>query len=1403
MRTNRTLRVLQSGFGLLVMLGLIISFIPPGQAVADHTEEPSSVTIAGSLQSELGCSGDWQADCALTHLTYEVLDEVWQASWEIPVGVYEYKATLNDSWDENYGLNATQNGSNITLNLDSTRTVKFYYSHHTHWVTDNVNSVIATVPGSFQSELGCAGDWDPSCLLSWLQDPDGDGVYAFTSTSLPAGSYEAKVAIDESWDVNYGAGGEQNGANIAFTVPLDGVEMRFVYDATTHLLTITAGNQSYPDNNVEWDGVQHNSRDLLYRTPGGAVPFGTPVTLRLRTFHNDVTAAGLRVYDLNNNSQTIYDMLPAATDVACYQVGLEARTCDFWETTLEEGAPNNLWYRFIVIDGSDTDYYADNTSALDGGLGAPTDEPLDNSYALMFYDPAFSTPDWARTAVIYQIFPDRFRNADPDNDPQTGDERYDDPVLALDWNILPEGYCRNYADALENCPWRFDDTPPDYSPTIEGPRGRDYFGGDLQGVIEKLPYLRSMGVNAIYFNPIFAAQSNHRYDTEDYYQIDPALGDLEDFEQLITQANRFGIRIILDGVFNHMSSDSPIFDRYLDYETLGACEAADSDYRDWFSFRAPGASEPAPCAPSTPDGDDTFYDGWFGFDSIPVINKSNPEVQDYFLTNPDSVSRYWLYNGASGWRQDVMGDASFPTGYWETFREIVKTEYPETLIIGELWQKDSTLLRYLRGDRADTTMNYRLRDAVLGLLSPGSFDSKGFGDSGRIISMSEFAARIASIQEDYPEGAYFTLMNLLGSHDTERLLWALTPGSQTTADKEENPANLAQGQRRQQIAALIQYSMPGAPTIYYGDEVGVTGDDDPDDRRTFPWIDSGGEANYNISRIYRTLAILRKKLPALTEGDLRVLVADDTANTVAYGRKTTSQAALVVINRSTEARTISIPVEGYLPEGTRLNSLYWAGPKSPAFSMLVRNGQIQVSLPAMSALLLATNITDLLPPPAPTTLRVVEEGSQQVSLAWSAVAKASGYNLYRSPLSGGGWVRVNSTPLTSLSFTDTGLRNARLYYYVVTALDERGNESAFSDQVSAMPHYLIGWANLQWPPTIDHIISAIDRTDYIYGQVWIDGATSEPGLTDGLLAQVGYGPLGTNPDAHPDWLWGDATFNVDAGNNDEFMASLLPDQLGNFDYVYRYTTTNGRDWLYADLNGPIVTGALPSNPGKLTVLPSEDTLAPTVPSGLRVTAASPAGVELAWDSTLDDPTLYGYEIRRSDTSGGPYITLALVVGATTFVDTDVVQGATYFYVVRAVDTSFNRSADSAEVEATAELRSVSVVFNVTVPDTTDATGLMVYIAGSLDRLDGGLPQWDPVGVVLTRVSPTLWTITLTGQEGVQIDYKYTLGSWDYVEKGATCEELSNRQLTLSYGASGVQTVNDTVLNWRNVSPCGN
>lgn len=221
----------------LVMLGLLgaaLLFAAPAGATS-----PASVTIVGSLQSELGCGGDWDPTCAATHLTYDANDDVWQGPFSLLAGNWEYKAALDDAWTVNYGLHATPDGANIPLNLAASTTVKFFYDDKTHWVTDNVGSVIATAAGSYQSELGCSGDWDPGCLRSWLEDPDGDGIYTFSTTALPPGSYDAKVAINESWTENYGQGGTPDGANIPFTVPAANTPTVFSYDSTSHVLTIS------------------------------------------------------------------------------------------------------------------------------------------------------------------------------------------------------------------------------------------------------------------------------------------------------------------------------------------------------------------------------------------------------------------------------------------------------------------------------------------------------------------------------------------------------------------------------------------------------------------------------------------------------------------------------------------------------------------------------------------------------------------------------------------------------------------------------------------------------------------------------------------------------------------------------------------------------------------------------------------------------------------------------------------------------------------------------------------------------------------------------------------------------------------------------------------------------------
>ena len=1360
---------------LLPLLVLLFSLPLVQAAVASHTAPPSAVGVPGSYQSEAGCPGDWQPDCAATKLTYDAGDDVWQGTFSFADGSYEYKAALNNGWDENYGAGGVANGPNVALNAGGS--VKFYYDHRSHWITSNRNATIATVPGSFQSELGCPGDWQPDCLRSWLQDLDGDGTYTLSTSAIPAGSYEAKVAINESWDLNYGANGEQNGANVAFTVGASAT-VTFSWNSSSHVLTITsASNAPSRDDSVWWDGLAHDSRDTLYRVPGGAVTQGTRALIRFRTYHDDVTGVTLRTW---LDGERIYSMQRVARDVPC---GLQFG-CDFWQAEVETPRKGTLFYRFIVRDGSKTVYYEDDSDVRDGGWGKPFDASPDWGWAMTIYDAGFASPvSWMKNGVVYQIFADRFRNGSPANDPvrgQPADARFsDDPryaypngtaaerardrVLRLPWGALPEGFCRNYVD--DPCPKRWQEGIGE-----EGTFGRDYYGGDLAGVIQKLPYLKELGVTVIFFNPIFAAASNHRYDTRDYREIDPYLGEKKDWDKLVRDARALGIRVILDGVFNHTSSDSPLFDRYHNFASVGACESETSQWRSWYRFRPPVGLEPAPCAGNQ------YYNSWAGFDSLPQLAE-NDAVRSYV----NAVGQEWLRAGAAGWRLDVMQEKSHE--FWREFRAGLFRTNPDTIVIGELWKKFD-VLPYIQGDTADTAMNYRLRDATIGLLAPQAFDAKGFPGSGQPISPSAFRNRLESVREDYPDRTYFSLMNLLDSHDTERLLWTLTPGADNRAERELNAANLAEGKARQQLAALIQMTVPGAPTIYYGDEVALTGDDDPDDRRTYPWADEtatrGGDTRQPDAAMlgyYKSLTSLRAGNAALRNGELRFLLADDGSGAVAYGRKAGNDAVLVVLNTSEQERTVRVPVAGYLPNGTRVGDA------------TVTGGEVVVTLGPLSGRALEARDADLTPPAAPAGLRATANGLR-VSLTWDGVSGAASYAVYRSFVTRGGYVRIGTTNGTSFTDDDAALRSGQRYHYVVRALDEPGNESANSNEAAATPSHAIGWANLQWPPTLDYTVSASQTTENVYGQVWIDGVTNRPGATPGLLAQFGYGAQGSDPAT---WTWVDGVFNVDAGNNDEFRAAFQPTTPGTYSYLARYSTNGGETWLYASLDGPNT-----NRPGTMTVHPPGDTTAPPAPQNLQANGAGPTSVSLRWDA-VPAVDVFRYDVYRATTAGGPYEKAGSTdPGTQTFTDTGLATGTRYYYVVRAVDESANVSGPSNEASAVPLNREVAVTFVVTPPSTTPPDAI-VHVAGN----DPKLCAWCSTHTVqLTKGADGKWRTTISFMEGTSLEFKFTLGTWDFVEKDAACGEIGNRQAQVAGDASAAQTVEATVQNWRNVSPCG-
>ncbi|HEX8558538.1 MAG TPA: alpha-amylase family glycosyl hydrolase [Pyrinomonadaceae bacterium] len=987
--THARLAACAAALGLAVAALLLPYNFPT--ALASHTPDPSSVTIAGSLQSELGCAGDWQPECGATRLAYDANDGVWQGVFNAPAGGWEYKAPVNDNWGENYGRFAQQNGSNIPLALASAGGVKFYYDHKTHWVTSSRNAVIAVAPGSFQSELGCSGDWDPGCLRSWLQDPDEDGVYTFETTSIPPGGYECKVAVGESWDENYGQGGEQNGANIPFNVSAPGEKVTFSYVAATRVLSITTGAPPPPQGDVQWGGLRHDTFDPYYRSPFGAVEAGSAVTLRFRTAHFDVDGVSVRVYTYDAATGTTAG--PVDHPMSFYENRVEGGAeYDVWALTLRTPpAASVLYYKFRVTDQGDEDFYSDSyTSDHDnlnqGGEGAASDGEPFPAFQLTAYAPGFRTPAWLRDANVYQIFPDRFRNGDPSND-----------------------YCRPGSTA--GCPTFYGDQTPllrePWNTAVGDPRpagpfqnqyGTQFFGGDLKGVEQKLDYLQSLGIDAIYLNPIFKARSNHRYDADDFLEVDPALGGDAALASLAAEAERRGVRLILDGVFNHSSSDSRYFDRYHRYSADGGCESLASPFRGWFNF----LNSNTPCA-----GAD--YESWFGFDSLAVFNESDA-VRDFFYRGAaDNVTRHWYERGAAGWRFDVATD--FSHNWWHEYRPYAKGYKADGPLVGEIWEDAS---QFLAGDQLDSVMNYRFRKNVLGFARGANWSDNDNSGGNQIVGLtpSEFDRALRSVREDYPAQATAAMLNLLDSHDTNRSLYVLTLSGD---------GGLEQARQRLKLSALFQFTYPGAPMVYYGDEAALDApalangpngpEDDPYNRAPFPWEDEAGDQNVygpadaGVRDFYTRLAHMRKQFASLREGSFETLLTGDTTpsdsddNTYAFARVSGAERAVVALNNGAAANTASVPVAAHFADGASLVDVLTGA------HYAVAGGHVALALAPRAGVV-------LLPAPA-----VIDTAAPAASIAADPAAGAGGFH--------------NATPVTvELSAADAGSGVKELRYWV-------------------------------------------------------------------------------------------------------------------------------------------------------------------------------------------------------------------------------------------------------------------------------------------------------------------------------------------------------------------------------------
>ena len=572
--------------------------------------------------------------------------------------------------------------------------------------------------------------------------------------------------------------------------------------------------------------IPYNSRLEYHKSIFGAVKTGQTVTFRIILPRDFCCHAAKLV--IKKAEDTQYSYINMQWD--CMEgVGEEWWKIDF---TAEDAALYKYHFEYDTSWGTSRIYHVGNGLAAIKGEG--------DDWQLTVYDKNFHTPEWLKGGIIYQIFPDRFAfsGTKKQNVPS-------DRVLRTDR-----------------------DGDPCWIPTAEGKvLNNDYFGGDLKGIEQKLGYLKSLGVTCIYLNPIFEAQSNHRYDTADYEKIDPMLGTERDFKSLCQSAEKLGIKIMLDGVFSHTGDDSKYFNRYSRYDSVGAYQSENSPYYNWYKFN------------KWPDD----YESWWGIKILPEVNEDNPDFIEY-ITGKNGIARKWLRLGASGWRLDVADE--LPDEFLDGFRKAVKEEKNDCLVLGEVWEDASNkssygkLRRYLLGEQLDSVMNYPFAGAVIDFI--------------RDANAELFASRVMSIVENYPKEVLDVLMNHISTHDTMRAITALAGEScayrdrrwQSTHSLDEKEYRY--GMKLLMAASAMQFALPGVPTIYYGDEAGMQGYKDPFNRRCYPW----GKENEELVEWYKKLGEIRSKNSVFKDGKFEILSA--VAGCVAFSRKNDDEAILVI-----------------------------------------------------------------------------------------------------------------------------------------------------------------------------------------------------------------------------------------------------------------------------------------------------------------------------------------------------------------------------------------------------------------------------------------------------------------------------------------------------------------------------
>ena len=813
---------------------------------------------------------------------------------------YQYKVAIGGNWDENYGANGEEHGANIDLSVSKTQDVTFTYSDISHMVVNSVDYIFA--------DIRVAGKG----VKAKLSDELLKGIYS-TTVSLKAGTYK---------NLKYSWKGKK------YTIPKFKLDkdkaVTFYFDPVTEIYYNDAS--AVP---VQTENMYYNSKETAYKAPFGAAATGEKVSFTMET---GTDAKEVRLIVKGKEKKNI----------KMKKSGKASGKKQKWTVTTSFDTIGEYNYFFTVSNGGSISLYGDDT-AKDYGVGTASDLTSLIPYDLIVYQSGFQTPDWMKNGVVYQIFPERFYDADPSNDlAQQSSRGHREYEYVEDWSMYPENPEQEQL-AKENG-YEY----PKQAFSGNGEFGDEIYGGDVKGIIERMDYLQELGVTVLYLNPICASISSHRYDASDYTKLDPILGEMGDFEELVKAAKAHNMHIILDGVFNHVADDSKYFDRYYKYleagtEQLGAYpywayvfdamkedknltkEAAqakaeeyfaseygikDFTYTQWFDFTGDSLKnsdgEAVKDSIGLRAGKEVYaYDCWWGYDSMPVILATNGSeyqtpgwkeaiigTEETQAKDDGSIAKFWLQKGSNGWRLDVANEVSDET--WQHFRKSVKALSEDNVIIGEIWTDASS---YLLGDMYDSVMNYMFRNAVVNYVRDGK--------------TREAVATLERLRERYPEEAFYAMMNLVASHDTSRILSYLDGIDDDRNQKEVEKAfptyetTSDTAKQMQYVAAFLQMTYAGAPTIYYGDEIGMVGADDPDDRRGFTW----GLGNKEIVEWYATMAKIRSEYTALRTGTVEPLSVENDA-VMAYIRRDADAALAVLANNSDQEVSVTVDFAG-------------------------------------------------------------------------------------------------------------------------------------------------------------------------------------------------------------------------------------------------------------------------------------------------------------------------------------------------------------------------------------------------------------------------------------------------------------------------------------------------------------